>query len=950
VLDSAQSVVKSPGSCGQSTRTLVEPGGSGHLPPDPEDARLGELPRTEADREMVLARNTTDKDYPSDQCLHQLFEAQCQRTPNAIAVVSDEGQLTYCELNQRANLLAHHLSAAGVGPDVLVGAYLERSLDTVVGILGTIKAGGAYVPLDPDFPAERLSFMMDDAQVSILLTHARRRKSLPSHTARALCLDADWPAIARNSNRNPAPRARPSNLMYVLYTSGSTGKPKGVQIEHRSVVNFLWSMRERPGLSAKDTVLAVTTLSFDIAVLELWLPLILGAQVRLASREVARDGTRLRDLLAVSGATVLQATPSTWRLLLEAGWTGTPGLKMLCGGEALSPSLAEELLPKGAALWNMYGPTETTVWSTVHQIVPKFPISVGRPIANTVTFIVDDARQPVPMGVAGELLIGGHGVARGYLNRPDLDQERFIRNPFSTNPADRLYRTGDLARYRADGCIEIVGRMDHQVKLRGYRIELGEIEAALEQHPGVHQAAAVVNVGANQERQLTAYVVPKRAAPSASELREHLGSLVPEYMIPATFVLVDALPLTPNGKVDRRALPGAHAVGTELGRAYEPARTKMEKMLAETWCAVFGLSQAGIRDNFFELGGDSLLALRLCIQIEKALGIRIPLASLYKTPTIEGLAIELENTVADAYRTEPVPVQPHGSKLPVFFMPSMVGEVMYFRQLASHLGGDQPVYGVQMLCGDGTTQPLDSMQAIAARCVKDVQSIQPEGPYTLTGYSFGGMLAFEVAQQLLAMGQQIRLLALIDIGVDEIGFGGSRSRLRVLWRFLRNLPYWFIEDLLKSGPAGILAAIRRKARAVRSGRRSILDFSPTTGQRLHLEDLFDIGEAATPYRRMMEANLRALREYIPKVYPGRVTLLRARARPLFEASEFDLGWGGWVKGGVVVRTIPGNHETLMKEPFVQNLAARLKAALSEADIRISPSCETSSELASALHV
>jgi amino acid adenylation domain-containing protein len=485
--------------------------------------RLSELPllKEQECHQLLVEWNATQVAYPKDQCIHQLFEAQVERTPEAVAVVFEGEQLTYRELNQRANQLAHHLQQLGVGSEVLVGLCVERSLDMVVGLLGILKAGGAYVPLDPGFPSERIAFMVEDAQTSVLVTQQRLLTQLPSQSTNVVCLDADAAVLAQQSETNPLSTATAANLAYVIYTSGSTGRPKGVQIPHRSVVNFMLSMREQPGLAAEDTLLAVTTLSFDIAALELFLPLIVGARVIVAGRDIVADGTVLMEILERTGTTVMQATPITWRLLLAAGWQGKPDLKILCGGEALPLELAQQLLPKAASLWNLYGPTETTIWSSVCQIESGAEsISIGRPLANTQIYLLDPHLQPVPIGVPGELFIGGDGLARGYLNRPELTAERFLPHPFSGELGARLYKTGDLARYRADGTIEHLGRLDFQVKLRGYRIELGEIEAVLSQHPAVHQAVVVAREDVPGDKRLVAYVVQNPQDYDPDELKE----------------------------------------------------------------------------------------------------------------------------------------------------------------------------------------------------------------------------------------------------------------------------------------------------------------------------------------------------------------------------------------------------------------------------------------------
>ncbi|MEA2599254.1 MAG: hypothetical protein QOF89_246, partial [Acidobacteriota bacterium] len=600
------------------------------------EAHLSELPLLdEAERDQILVEwNATDREIPLG-CVNEWIAAQASRTPDAVAVVFGGESLTYRQLDRRANGLALRLLELGVGPEVRVGIALERSLEMVVALLGVLKAGGSYVPLDPSYPAERLAFMREDAGLAEVLTE----ESLH-----------EIPEVAR------APRSGvgADNAAYVIYTSGSTGRPKGVQISHGALANFLASMSETPGLTSEDRLLAVTSLSFDITGLELYLPLMVGGRVVLASREEAADGQRLQELIAESGATVLQATPATWRLLLESGWEGGEGLKALCGGEALSPVLAAALRPKVGSLWNVYGPTETTVWSTAEEIQGEGPILVGRPIANTEAYVLDGAGQPVPVGVPGELLLGGAGLARGYLGRPELTAERFVPAPFGTGL--RLYRTGDLARYRADGRLECLGRIDTQVKVRGFRIELGEIEAALGGHPEVATAVVVAREEASGDRRLVAYVVPRRTGADLSdELRSWVRQSLPDYMVPAAWMFLAELPLTPNGKVDRKALP---APISEAGGAVAP-RTPTEEVLAGIWARVLGLESVGSEDSFFHLGGHSLLATQVISRIREAFGVELPLRQIFETPTLAGLARSIDAARVGDFAAPPlVPLLP----------------------------------------------------------------------------------------------------------------------------------------------------------------------------------------------------------------------------------------------------------------------------------------------------
>jgi amino acid adenylation domain-containing protein len=607
----------------------------------PEE-RLSQLPLlTEAERHQVLVEwNDTRADYPKDKCVHQLFEEQAERTPDRVAMIFEDEQMTYRQLDQAANQLAQQLRELGVGPGVLAGLCLERSTRLLVGLLGILKAGGAYVPLDPAYPRERLAFMLEDSQASLLLTQESLRDQFTFQIPKLklLCLDAPpqaWRTNPQSAIRNPQSR----DLAYVIYTSGSTGKPKGVQVPHRAVVNFLNSMRGRPGLNREQVLLAVTTLSFDIAGLELFLPLTVGARVVMASRDEAADGARLAAKITNSGVTVMQATPTTWQLLLEAGWPGNPQLKILCGGEALPRELANQLLERGGELWNLYGPTETTIWSAAGRAeLGDGPVSIGRPIANTQMYILDRHRQPVAVGVPGELFIGGDGLAHGYLNRPELTREKFVSHPFSDERDARLYRTGDLARWWPDGRIECLGRLDHQVKLRGFRIELGEIEAALSKQPAVRQCVAAVRGQASKDKRLVAYVVPvPDKTPTTAELRRWSQEKLPDYMVPSVFVFLKTFPLTPNGKVDRKALPEPDSVRPDLETPYVPPRSDLEETTAAIWRELLRVERVGLYDNFFDLGGHSLLAVQVQARLREALNLDLPIIKLFQYPTINSL-------------------------------------------------------------------------------------------------------------------------------------------------------------------------------------------------------------------------------------------------------------------------------------------------------------------------
>lgn len=586
--------------------------------------------------------NPPETDYDRDACLHTLFEKQRKRAPKAVALEASDATWTYRELDERSNQIAGHLRQLGVRTGDYVGISSTRKSHLVSGLLGILKAGATYLPLDPAFPKERLAFMLDDTSAPVILTEAALKAELPPNRASVVCLDSDWDEIAMRATRKPAEKASPNDLAYVIYTSGSTGKPKGVQVPHGAVVNFLRSMAERPGIDASDTLLAVTTISFDISVLEIFLPISVGAKLVMVDKDVSGDGRKLAEKMRDSGASIMQATPATWRLLYQSGWGGDSSLKALCGGEALPKDLAGQLVASIGSLWNMYGPTETTIWSTVSHITDADEITIGTPIANTYCYVLDGNGCLVPPGTPGVLWIGGDGVTSGYVNRADLTADRFVSDPFRSSGA-RMYNTGDLVRWRRNGEIEYISRVDTQVKVRGFRIELGEIESVLSRGPGVRAAVVAAHDFGGGDVRLVGYVVPSAGAPDTVALRGTLREHLPEYMVPSLWETLDELPLTANGKVDRKALPvpGASAPSTQL----EAPSTGAEKLLAEMWREILKTPEVGVRENFFDLGGHSLLAMQMIARVADATGHRFnPLEVSLQTlgqlaaalPTLDG--------------------------------------------------------------------------------------------------------------------------------------------------------------------------------------------------------------------------------------------------------------------------------------------------------------------------
>lgn len=732
--------------------------------------RIAELPilREPEQHQMLIAWNDTVANYPKDQCLHQLFEAQVALTPEAIAALFEDKHLTYHELNSRANQLAHYLQKLGVGPETLVGICTERSLDMVVALLAVLKAGGAYVPLDPAYPKDRLAFTLEDAQVQVLLTKQSLVKHLPQYISKLISLDTDWEVIAQEHDENLVSETMQENLAYVIYTSGSTGRPKGVAIAHRSVVAFVvWAQSV---FSSEDLagVLASTSICFDLSVFELFVTLSSGGTVILAENVLY-----LPNLAAKEQVTLINTVPSAMTELLRTNSLPSSIRTVNLAGEPLHSTLVQQIYRQNTVkrVFNLYGPSEDTTYSTYALVEnEESEPSIGRPISNTQVYILDAHLQPVPIGVAGELYIGGDGLAVGYLHHPELTAKRFIPNPYKVGA--KLYKTDDLVRYKPDGNIEFLGRIDHQVKLRGFRIELGEIEEVLLLHPEVQEAVVRVWEDTTRGKYLAAYIVAVRdRTPLIKNLQGFLKEKLPEYMIPSTFILLDALPLTPNGKLDRRALPAPKPDSHAAEETYVAPTRMVHYQLLQIWEELVDARPIGIRDNFFFLGGHSLLAAHLVNRIEQVFGKNIPLTSLFAGPTIEHLANILLRQEDIAPPSPMIAVQVGGSKQPFFFLHGdYKGGAFYCFALARSLGAAQPFYALEPFKFDGLQIP-PSIEAMAAAHNKLLRIVQPEGPYLLGGFCNGGLVAYEMARQLHAEGDTVDLLVLMNpTPIDYLNF------------------------------------------------------------------------------------------------------------------------------------------------------------------------------------
>jgi surfactin family lipopeptide synthetase A len=798
-----------------------------------------------------------------------------------------------------------------------VGIYLDRGLEMVIAVLAVLKAGAAYVPLAPEHPAARLEYMIEDAGLRLIVTQEHLSERLPAGVA-VVNLEAEAEAIAAKPDVNVRSSVGEQSLAYVIYTSGSTGVPKAVELPRVALVNLLTAMQKKPGLSAADRLLAVTTLSFDIATLELCLPLTVGGSLELVSRAEASDGQYLKKKLESGQITVMQATPATWRMLVEAGWKKKSELKILCGGEALPRELANELLRRASSVWNMYGPTETTIYSVGGELAEtEGPVLIGKPIANTQVYVLDEAQQLVPIGVAGELYIGGEGLARGYHGRAALTAERFVPNPYGSEAGARLYRTGDLVRWQADGRLEFLGRLDHQVKIRGFRIETGEIKQTLLQHESIKESVvtAVPDESSGSQRLIAYLVANDQASLDIGEIRTFLKSKLPDYMIPSVFITLPRLPLTSNGKVDLKVLPPPGDSRPALQSGFEKPQDSIEAQLVTICQKVLGVAPVGVTDNFFDLGGHSLLAVRLFAQIENRFGKVLPLATLFQAPTMRELAVVLRQEGCREWSSL-VAIRSTGSKPPLFCIHAAGANVLIYRPLAHHLDPEQPVYALQALGLDGITRPLTRVEDMATHYLKEIRAVQPKGPYYLTGGSFGGLVAFEMAQQLQAEGEQVAMLALLD---TYCPLHSLAQRVRCHWAHLvERGPVTYTADALG-------AVSRRLRRTFFAGTAEVtVDASTVLPGKTEFQD---------PLVRAVQANIEAEDSYAArnKIYRGRIILFYAEdlgGAPAYEDNRLD--WAKLATDGIEVHRIPGTHITMREEPNVAVLARIMTDCLEKA--------------------
>lgn len=900
--------------------------------PEMQVSSLDVLPKSER-TQLLNAWNRTQAPFDLEMPFFRQFEQHVRLTPEKIALIYDGRGLTYAELNAAANQLAHELNSRGLRPDDLVAVCMQRSEALLITLLGVLKAGCAYIPIDPGYPAARILQVIEDGRPKLILTEAGPLDDLHLPNQETCLKYEELQAALRNrSTSNLETQPDPENLAYVIFTSGSTGRPKGVQIPHRALTNFLLTMQETPGFEADDRLLAVTTISFDIAGLEIYLPLISGGCVEIADTDLCGDGTSLRRKLESGEINIMQATPATWRMLMAAGWQGCSELKVLCGGEALPQDLAKELVPRCKELWNMYGPTETTIWSTVERIEePDQQISIGKPIGNTRIYILDKNYQPVPVGVIGELYIGGDGVSHGYLGQEHLTTEKFLPNMLDPEDERRIYRTGDSARYRKDGSIDFLGRLDHQVKVRGYRIELGDIESHILEHNKVKQAVAIVREDTPGDQRIVVYMsveeIEQNEDDFTSELRDFLTGGLPAYMMPSDFVFLEVFPLTPNGKIDRKALPAPETEENPSSEHVVAPRNQSEMELLSIWEEVLNKRSLGVTDSFFDVGGHSLLAVRLFAQIHERMGVKLPLSSLFQAPTVEQLARLVQKQQEPHEGSSLVRIQPHGKRPAIFWVHTLGGGggggLLRYRDLALRLHEEQPSFGFKE-----PDSPFDSVEAMAAAYIDTMRMQQPHGPYYLGGYCFGGNVAHEIACQLQARGEKVGMLALLDSFPPQSSFHVSWANPKFLVAALTNLPRWYRKFKRRDSES----KKRYLGRKLSYLKKRLIGGKTTAGQTTKgpdIADVLDLSQYPEEFRETAKTHWDALMNHEHKVFHGSITLIRPERENLSPLQP-EAGWTQLSTKTVDLHVVSGSHAEILQSPHVEQLAKELHLRLEKA--------------------
>jgi len=868
--------------------------------------------------------NNTYLPVPVDKNLTELLDEQALLQNDKTAVIFNEKQYSYDQIYQLSNSVAQYLIHNGIKKGDRIGVYFNRS-EKLIGVLwGILKSGAAYIPLDPIYPADRIQLILEDADPKLILSENEISKQLPK---------AKWKIVEWNEIESieleeiTFEKPTAEDIAYIIYTSGSTGKPKGVCISHQALVNFLYSMAQKPGCQSSDLLLAVTTISFDIAGLEIFLPLLTGAGVLLAKQDEILDTRILKEMIEKHQPTIMQATPALWKSLINAGWSGSSKMKALCGGEAFGRDLANELLEKTAEIWNMYGPTETTIWSSIKKVEKddKNPIvGIGKPIANTSFYIVNDQLQPLPAGVPGELLIGGKGLSTGYFKRNELTKEKFLNSPFIKNEV--LYKTGDLAYYTSDGQFHYLERIDQQVKIRGFRIELGEIEHHLKAIDFIIDAVTKIHTSEKGEKFIAAYIISEKEDVLHSEIVSQLQQKLPDYMIPAVSMQLDKFPQTPNGKIDRKALPQPHLL--KSSSVQEEPKSIEEVLMHQIWCKLLGKDQIGINEDFFAIGGHSLLATELMIEIEKQTKERLPLATLFQNSTIKSLASLLKNDKSANWKSL-VPIKPEGSKKALYIVHGAGLNVLLFNTLVKQLDKEQPVYGLQAKGLDGKEKPLESIEEIAAHYLSEIFENDPDGPYYLGGFSLGGIIAFEMSKQLIEMGKDVKMLAMFDtVAYSSLREFNKATQLWKTFSFGCNQIIFNSTKIFKQSFSENINFIKYKSRSIKRRIDSLIYKQKVKKVKRDISK-GEKSELPQYMYNVYEANNQAGDKYVIKACPVKVSLFRAKNQIFYIEDSKHYGWNKHAKKGVDVFEIPGNHNSIFAPPNDGLFAAILQKVIDE---------------------
>lgn len=863
--------------------------------------------------------NNTAVSYPNDKPLGAFISETAKKYPDSVAVSTLSKQLTYAELEEKSNQFAAKLLENGVKVGQKVGLAVDRSVDMVIALVGILKCGAAYLPFDPTYPAERIKYMLDDGEADYLIISDAYRNQLQT-TAKVFSIEKLVNTLHEVGENISLPSFSTDELLYILHTSGSTGKPKGVQITHRNVVNLLLSVQNKFGIKPDDKVLSVTTISFDIAEVEIFLPLITGAEVIIASKEEVRDAEQLLNLLDTQNITFMQATPSGWQMLLDAGWEKKYDFTILCGGEPMSMHLAQNLLQRCSNLWNVYGPTETTIYSTVNKILPDDEvISIGTPVNNTQIYFLDEQLNEVTEGNIGEIYISGDGVSKGYINKPELTAERYLPNPFANSEDIHpiMYRTGDLGKLLPNGKIQCLGRVDHQIKIRGYRIELEEIEQNLLKQPNIQKVVvAAIELQPNNQ-QLVAYVIPHNYSSShqyKEEIKQWKASLtaaLPTFMVPAFFNVVEIFPLTPNGKIDRNALAKNIKSTAPTTPIFVAANTDAEKEILTIWQKVLGKEEISITDNFFELGGHSLLAVQVMQKIGSKLKVKLPLASLFEYPSIQKLA-ELATAKQEHIKWNSlVKIKPNGNKTPLYFIHGSGLNVLMFYPMIKYMDAEQPVYGLQAQGLDGNIPTFTSIEEVAKAYVDEVIADRPDGPYAFIGYSLGGIIGLEMAKQLQALGKEVKFLGAVDTYIGNRNF--FKSTLTTLTDKVLRQP----KKLLFFG-SQFLQHPQKTINYQLGHLKNLSDkiFNPTkVASQTSLED------------KINDIYMDAYMRYDLQPYNNTVHLFKVKERIYYVDEPKYLGWKPYAPKGLKITYINGDHATFLTPPNDKSSAKIMQKAL-----------------------